>query len=148
MIASVRLPVPGDLPTAPGLAPFLVALTLLFMALGLGVSAYGRWRSGVNITAAPETDRSTRLRTLFLGVAVAIYIAALQIFAFQEQLEFLGIGFRVTAFEPVTILALSAIIHFFWRGPLWITASVSAGWAMTLSIIFQKVFNIPLPGSW
>ncbi|MCP5087229.1 MAG: hypothetical protein GY952_10555 [Rhodobacteraceae bacterium] len=147
MAASVALPVPGDLATAPGLLPFLVSATLLMMAIGLVASALVRRRSGAKVAALAEGDAQTRLRTLFLGVAVAVYIAALQLFAFQLRLEFLGFSFRLTAFEPVTVLALSTIIHVFWRGPIWITVCVSAGWALTLSLVFQKIFKIPLPGS-
>lgn len=147
MAASVALPVPGDVTTAPGLLPFLVAATLLLMALGLGASALTRRRSGNPLTDLAERDLPTDLRTLFLGVAVAAYIAALQVFAYQLRASFLGIDFRLTAFEPVTVLALAAIIHVSWRGPIWITACVSVGWTATLSLVFQKVFNIPLPGS-
>lgn len=148
MVASLRLDVPGGLATAPGLLPFLVSLSLLFMALALGASAYYRWRSGEAFFWEPETDAVTGLRTIALGIAVAAYIAALQVFAFQQQVSIAGYPFRVTAFEPVTLLALSVIIHMFWRGPVWVTVAVSAAWTITLSLVFQKVFNIPLPGSW
>ncbi len=147
MVAALRLPVPGNLTTAPGLLPFLVAATLLCMAAALGASAIRRRHSGARAAPVFEGDRGSRLRTLFLGVAVACYIAALQVFAFQERFEFSGFSYRLSAFEPVTVIALSAIIHVFWRGPLSITVSVSAGWAFILSLVFQKVFNIPLPGS-
>jgi len=147
MAASVALPVPGDVTTAPGLLPFLVAATLLLMALGLGASALARRRTGTPLAVLAERDLPTDLRTLYLGVAVAAYIAALQLFAYQLRLGFLGFEFRLTAFEPVTILALAAIIHMNWRGPIWITTCVSVGWTVTLSLVFQKVFNIPLPGS-
>ena len=148
MVASLRLAVPGGLATAPGLVPFLVSATLLLMALALGASAYLRWQSGVAFAWASESDAATQLRTVFLVIAVAAYIAALQILAFQQQFYVVGVSFRVTAFEPVTLVALSAIIHVFWRGLLWVTVAVSGIWATTLSLVFQKVFNIPLPGSW
>lgn len=148
MAASLRLAVPGNIATAPGLVPFLVSLTLLLMALGLGASAFGRWRSGVAFSWGAETDRATQLRTLFLVMAVAAYIAALQVFAFQQLIQIAGATLRITAFEPVTLVALAATIHGFWRGPVWISVAVSAGWTVFLSLIFQNVFNMPLPGSW
>lgn len=147
MAASVALPVPGDLTTAPGLLPFLVSATLFLMALGLGASALTRRRAGSEIVDLSRRDRQADLRTFFLGVSVAAYIAALQVFAYQLRLSFLGFDYVLTAFEPVTILALASIIHMSWRGPIWITACVSTGWAFLLSLVFQKVFNIPLPGS-
>lgn len=147
MAASVALPVPGDLTTAPGLLPFLVSATLFLMALGLGASAFKRGRAGPQIESMTRRDRQADLRTFFLGVSVAAYIAALQLFAYQLRLSFLGFDYVLSAFEPVSILALSAIIHMSWRGPIWITACVSTGWAFLLSMVFQKVFNIPLPGS-
>jgi hypothetical protein len=58
-------------------------------------------------------------------------------------------GFRhsVSAFEPVTVVALAVIIQASWRGPLWITVAVAAGWTAVLSAVFQHVFKIPLPGT-
>lgn len=147
MAASAALPIPGDLTTAPGLLPFLVSATLFLMALGLGASALTRKRAGPGVTDMTQRDRQADLRTVFLGVSVAAYIGALQLFAYQLRLNILGFDYVLTAFEPVSILALSAIIHMSWRGPIWITISVSTGWAFLLSLVFQKVFNIPLPGS-
>ena len=57
-----------------------------------------------------------------------------------------GVYYVLSAFEPVTIVALTAIIHMAWRGPLWVTVSISTAWTHILSIVFQKVFTIPLPG--
>ncbi|MBL4768638.1 MAG: tripartite tricarboxylate transporter TctB family protein [Rhodobacteraceae bacterium] len=147
MAASVALPIPGDLTTAPGLLPFLVSATLFLMAIGLGASALTRRRAGLQIQDMTRRDRQADLRTIFLGISVAAYIAALQVFAYQLRLSFLGFDYVLTAFEPVTILALASIIHMSWRGPIWITACISTGWAFLLSLVFQKVFNIPLPGS-
>ena len=147
MVASVGLPMPGEVHTAPGLLPFIVAASLLLMALGLGASALARRRSGIRTAAFADRDLQTDTRSLLLAVAVAIYIAALQFLAFQHNLNILGTTLRLTAFEPVTIVALAAIIHASWRGPIWITAVISFTWALILSLVFQLVFRIPLPGS-
>ena len=88
MIGSFALPVPADLLTAPGLLPFIVAASLLLMALGLGASAVGRWRQGVRMPIMWGRDLGTDLRSIGLAVVIAIYIAALQILGFREVYTF------------------------------------------------------------
>ncbi|MDA8584839.1 tripartite tricarboxylate transporter TctB family protein [Rhodobacteraceae bacterium] len=147
MAASLMLAMPGAIHTAPGLLPFIIAATLLLMALGLGASALARRRSGIHSPAFADRDIQTDLRSLFLAGAVAVYIAALQVLAFQHNLSILGTNLRLTAFEPATIVTLTTIIHLSWRGPLWITVATSVAWTLILSLVFQLVFRIPLPGS-
>lgn len=147
MIASLSLPVPGSLHTAPGLLPFLTAASLLGMAIVLGLSAWNRRKAGVVMDPADARDPVQDRRTFYLAAAVGLYILSLQMLAFQSHHAVAGIDLVLTAFEPVTIIALAAIIHIFWRGPFWITVLVSVGWTLTLSLVFQKLFKIPLPGS-
>ena len=147
MVAAWRLPMPGGIHTAPGLLPFIVAASLLLMALGLGASALARRRAFSHMPAFADRDVSTDLRSLALAIAVAIYIAALQTLAFQHNISVFGTNLRLTAFEPATIVTLTTIIHLSWRGPFWITASISIVWTLILSLVFQLVFRIPLPGS-
>ena len=147
MVASWFLPMPGDFHTAPGLLPFLVSLSLLVMALGLGASALARKRSAVHAPAFADRDIGTDLRSLALAAAVAIYIAALHSMAFQENFSIFGINLKLSAFEPATIVTLCVIMHLSWRGPIWITAVISIVWTLLLSLVFQMVFRIPLPGS-
>ena len=147
MASSYALPMPGDIHTAPGLLPFIVAASLLVMALGLGASALARRKSGVHLPLFDDRDMTTDVRSLLLAGAVAIYIAALQMLAFQQNFNLFGINLKLTAFEPATILTLATIIHLNWRGPLWITVLVSITWTLILSLVFQLVFRIPLPGS-
>ncbi len=148
IIASWLLPVPGDLLTAPGLLPFFTALSLLVMALILGFSAVKRKANNNRLSGdAVSLDRSQTNRTLLLGALVGLYILSLQQLAFQHDFSVGNTFFSISAFEPVTITALTAIIHIFWRGPLWITTLVSVIWTLTLSLVFQKAFNLPLPGS-
>lgn len=146
MVASVMLPVPGSLLTAPGLLPFLTAASLAIMALMLGNSAWQRRKAGVVMDPADMRDREEDRRAMVLAGVVAAYILALQFLAFQIYLKIAGVDIVLSAFEPVTIIALSTIIHFAWRGPLWITVAISSGWTLLLSLVFQKLFQIPLPG--
>lgn len=147
MVASLALPIPGAIHTAPGLLPFIVSASLLLMAVGLGASALTRHRSGVRLPLFADRDMRTDLGSLLLAVAVAVYIAALQVLAFQQGMTILGTHLRVSAFEPATIVTLCTIIHISWRGPFWITAAISFSWTIVLSLVFQLVFRIPLPGS-
>lgn len=146
MIASWQLKVPGGLATAPGLLPFLTAASLCIMALVLASTALQRHRAGVRAAPDEARDPAQDRRTLALAITVAIYIACLQYLAFQLGFNVGGAHFILSAFEPVTIVALAAIIHMSWRGPLWITVLVSTSWTLILSLVFQKMFNIPLPG--
>ena len=145
MAASLMLPVPGDLTTAPGLLPFLVAASLMLMALGLAATALKRRHGGVD-GSLDRRDHDTDRKTLQLAAAVALYIAALQFMAFRYDIVIAGFRHTISAFEPVTIMALVAIVHVAWRGPLWITTTIAIGWTLTLSLIFQHIFVIPLPG--
>lgn len=146
LVASIRLPVPGGIRTAPGLLPFLTAGSLGAMSIMLGASAWSRHRAGVVMAPEDARDALSDRRALMLAGAVFVYIAAMQTLAFQLYFKVFGVDYVLSAFEPVTIIALTAIIHAAWRGPLWITALVSAVWALTLSLVFQKLFQIPLPG--
>ena len=147
MAASLTLPMPGAIHTAPGLLPFIISASLLLMALGLGASALIRMRRGQHGPAFADRDKATDLRSLLLAGAIAVYIAALQVLAFQQNFSAFGTNLRLTAFEPATIVTLCTIIHLSWRGPIWITATVSIAWTCLLSLVFQLVFRIPLPGS-
>jgi hypothetical protein len=146
LVASLRLPVPGGISTAPGLLPFLTALSLAGMSVLLGLSAIARARDGTPMWDTEGRDSGDDGRSIIIVVAVGIYIAGLQWLAFQYYFNIGSVPMILSAFEPVTIIALAAIIHIFWRGPLWITSLVSVGWTLTLSLVFQKIFNIPLPG--
>lgn len=146
MIASTTLPVPGGLRTAPGLLPFLTAASLGVMAILLGVSALHRRRAGVVSDPADARDGVEDRRVALLALTVTLYVGALQVLAFQVFFSIAGVPFVLSAFEPVTVLTLAAIIHVSWRGPLWITVLICVGWTLTLSLVFQKLFLIPLPG--
>ncbi|MBX2885825.1 MAG: tripartite tricarboxylate transporter TctB family protein [Granulosicoccus sp.] len=171
MWASWALPVPGDWLTAPGLLPFITSLSLLVMAVILGATALrrsdqgksdkersGKERTGEERTGkqrnkqqiaseAASVDRSQVYRTLLLMILVGIYILALQQLAFLIDFSIGSVFFSISAFEPITVTVLAAIIHIYWRGSLWITSVISLLWTLLLSLVFQKAFNIPLPGS-
>lgn len=156
MVASFKLPVPGAILTAPGLLPFLTAASLLLMAIFLGATAINRRRGLKEFSTSPSdtvnvdvatTDKGEQVRTFLLISVVGVYIASLQLLAFQHNFNIGSLHFSVSAFEPVTIITLVVIIQSAWRGPLWITTLLSIIWTLLLSVVFQKAFVIPLPGS-
>jgi len=146
MIAAFKLPAPGGLLTAPGLVPFLTAASLFIMALMLGLTAVQRRAAGVVADTEEARNPAEDRAALLLAVTVAVYIAALHFLAFQYHTQIAGFHYTISAFEPVTIIILVAIIQTAWRGPLWITTLVSVCWTLVLSVVFQKLFLIPLPG--
>ncbi len=145
MIASLRLPVPGSALTAPGLMPLVAGASLAVMALILGNSALRRRRDGIGSDILLG-DAGEHARMLALAGMVGAYILGLQFLAFQLFFDIAGAPFVLSAFEPVTIIALTGIMHVFWRGPLWAKAAIAVAWAIALSVTFQKLFHIPLPG--
>ncbi len=146
IVASLMLPVPGELATAPGLLPLLTAVSLGGMAILLAISAVQRRRSGTPLMRFAPGEISEQMRAVPLAAAIAIYIAGLQWLAFQMHLQVAGIHYVLSAFEPLTILALSAIMRAYWGGPLLAIVAISACWTLVLSVVFQKIFQIPLPG--
>ena len=137
---------PDNVLTAPGLLPFLIAASLLLMAGGLAATAIRR-RRGKAVSTTPSRNRDTDRKTFQLAAVVAVYIAALQFMAFRHDVLVAGFRHTISAFEPVTIIALVAIIHVAWRGPLWITTTIAIIWTSILSLVFQHIFIIPLPGA-
>lgn len=145
MVASLRLPVPGSVLTAPGLLPFVAAASLAAMAVVLGHSAWQR-RSESMGGLQLFSDMDEQRRMLILAAMVGGYILALQVLAFQVFFDIAGVPFVLSAFQPVTFIALVAMMHMFWRGPLWTKSAIAVGWTLMLTLTFQKLFNIPLPG--
>lgn len=146
MVTSIQLPIPGGLSTAPGLLPFLTAASLAAMAIVLSVSAVKRKRAGIAALPSEARDPVEDRRAALLAIIVAIYISGLQLLAFQIYFSIGTIPFVLSAFEPLTILVLVTIIHVFWQGAFWVNVVISTLWTLTLSVVFQKLFTIPLPG--
>ncbi|MGI9379055.1 MAG: hypothetical protein ACR2OW_05330 [Methyloligellaceae bacterium] len=143
MIMSVRLPVPSDIATAPGLLPFLTAASVCAMALVLGYIALQRRKIDMRTLAddiPPELGS-----TLLLMVVLLIYISALQVLAFETAVQFAGIRYVFGSFELVSIVVLTAIFRIYWTSVLWACLAVSCVWIIFLSMMFRLVFKIPLP---
>lgn len=143
-IASLRLPVPASVFTAPGLLPFLTAASLLVMALILGYSAVGRRQ-----TMPPALDRfdipDDFKRTLVLGGIVILYVLGLQVIPVDVSFNIGPLHFQIGAFEAVSLIAVTGLLKLYWRAPLWACLAVTVAWIAFLSIVFRMLFQTPLP---
>lgn len=143
-VESLLLPVPGSVFTAPGLLPFLTSASLLIMALILGYNALGRRRMTPRALDRFELP-SDLLRSLALGVIVIVYVAALQFIPVRLEFNIGSLHFVIGAFETVSVVAITALLRFYWRARLWACLTVAVFWIAFLSVTFRMVFQTPLP---
>ncbi len=144
VIASLRLPVPAGVFTAPGLLPFLTAASLLVMALVLGYSAVVRRRTmprALDRFDIPEEFQ----RTLALGGIVILYVLGLQVVPVAVSFNIGPLHFLIGAFETVSLVIITGLLKLYWRAPLWACLAVTVGWIAFLSIVFRMLFQTPLP---
>jgi hypothetical protein len=144
MVESLRLEMPGNLSTAPGLLPFLTAATLCLMALGLAWLAIKRQRAGD--TGAGAQEETVPGRALLLMALVGAYILSLQLVSFEYSATIAGFRLSYGSFEVLTIVAVTAILLIFWQPRIWPCLAVSAVWVTALAAVFRYVFVLPLPG--
>jgi hypothetical protein len=144
MIESISLKVPGALTTAPGLLPFITAGMLLIMAIVLGVAAMRRQRSEFGSTTLDIPGELPR--TILLIVILVVYVSALDVLEFSSDLELGSFNMQITAFEPISIVVLTAILRIFWTLILWRCLLVAILWISFLSFAFQSLMKIPMPG--
>ena len=144
MIESISLKVPGALTTAPGLLPFITAGMLLIMAIVLGIAAMRRQRS--ELGSATLDFPGELPRTILLILILVVYVSALGVLEFSNDLEFGSFNMQITAFEPISIVVLTTILRIFWTSILWRCLLVAILWISFLSFAFQSLMKIPMPG--
>lgn len=143
---SVALPVPGGVFSAPGLLPFLTAASLGVMAIILAFSGVRGLRLSPRLDLVRTLfDLESQRRTL-LVLTVIVYVAALDALSFEHYVTFGGLSVPVGSFEPVTIVALTAMLRLFWTPRLAHCVLVSVIWTIVLGFTFRGVFKIPMPG--
>jgi len=152
MVLSMRLEVPTSIFTAPGLFPFLTGLSLLAMAIGLGVSAV---RSGgtENYLAATRSaaqyyfaQRENRHTLLLMAVLIGYVLLAGQI-SFDLRYPTSFFTFQFSSWEAISIPVLAAILWFFWRGAWWKCGLFAILMVFALAGIFRYAFHILLPAA-
>ncbi len=150
IVLALRLPIPQDIPTAPGLLPFLAGLSLFCMALGLGVMAVrdggardflGRFQ---NLRGFFEDME--RRRTVLLFAIVSAYVVLVDRFGFEWRLPIGDFELRFTGYELFSILTLVVILRIFWRRPIPHCFAVSSVMVIALASVFRYVFRTLLPG--
>ena len=151
MFLAIRLPNPASVYTHPGLLPFIIGLSLLFMAVGLGIRAV-RAGGAKDLLQAP--GRGVRIffgntenyRSLLLIGIIIGYVVCVDLVAFDLRLPLGFFIFRFSGFELISIITLTVILRIFWRATLARCFLVSAFWAVALASVFRYGFHILLPG--
>ena len=143
-VNSLLLPVPGGIFSAPGLLPFLTSASLLIMAGVLGFNALSRRR-----TTPRELDHielpSDFKRSLALGGIVILYVLGLQFVPVHTSFNIGSLHIVIGAFETVSVVVITGLLRFYWRGRLWACLTIAVFWIAFLSITFRIVFQTPLP---
>jgi hypothetical protein len=143
-VASLKLPMPGGIVTAPGLLPFLTAGSLLVMAGMLGAMALRRWRSAPQEALRLDLPADFR-RSMLLGAIIVVYVAALQYLPVQMATRLGSVRLVVGNFEVASLVVLTAILFIFWKAPLWKCLTIVFCWIAFLSVVFRIVFEVQLP---
>ncbi|NNE83008.1 MAG: hypothetical protein HKN28_03460 [Alphaproteobacteria bacterium] len=150
MAFSLRLEVPTSIYTAPGLLPFLTGLSLLAMAIGLGVGAirdggskdyFAAARAGAQNYLSQQEAR----RTLLLIAVLVFYIFLAGQISFNLRLPTPFFVFQFSSWEAISMPILAAILWFFWRAPIWKCGLFSILMIFFLAGIFRYAFHILLP---
>ena len=143
-VESLRLPVSGDLITAPGLLPFLTAGSLLVMCGLLAATALRRRK-----TIVPGADRielpADFRRSMILGGILIVYIGGLQYLPIETAIVLGSVRLVIGSFEVVSIIILTLIMRIYWGQALWLCLTIAVGWIVFLSLVFRLVFKMQLP---
>ncbi|MCH8913962.1 MAG: hypothetical protein IIA33_10400 [Planctomycetes bacterium] len=152
MVMSLRLDIPGSVSTAPGLLPFVTSLSLLLMAVVLGVRAVqaGGARGFVSASRrASEAFLSSEegRRSLLLIVIIVAYVLLVGVINFDLRLPTPVFVFRLSSYEVISIAVITLIMKLFWKGPLTRCFLVSLITIEVLAAIFRYAFGIIMPES-
>ena len=155
VILGLLMPIPeSNIFTAPGFMPILTGLSLLAMAIGLGVGALKRG-GGSELNLSPAellgryfADYENQWALILMGLVV-VYIVLLDWVTFIITVPLVIGGFRLgfSSFEAVTIPMLAIALRIFWPKSFLQCLLVSAISTLVLAAAFRYGFRIPLPGS-
>jgi hypothetical protein len=151
MLIALRMPNPGSVFTAPGLMPFLTGLTLLMMAVGLGIRSI---RAGGMRDLLQGSGKGLRhhvadienLRALLLIGIIIIYVIVTEQITFDLRFPTDFFVFYFSSYELISIITLTLVLRIFWRAALVRCFLVSAFWTIALASVFRYAFHILLPG--
>jgi len=150
MVLSLRLEVPGSIYTAPGMLPFIVSLTLFFMAVGLGISALRQGSIGDNLGELARhlknyaVDQEGRRTVMLIGM-VFLYVLLVAVLSFDFRIPVFFFDFEITSYEVVSILVVGMILRIFWKKSLVRCGFVSLIMIETLVSVFRYGFGMIMP---
>ncbi len=151
IIPAVRMPKPTTIYTHPGLLPFLIGVSLLLMAVGLGVRAV-RMGGAKHFFRLPSKTVGDRLkdvesrRTLLLIGIIIVYVVLVDYIAFDLRLPIGSLVIFFSSYELISIVTLTVILKIYWRASVARCLLVSAGWIVAIASTFRYAFQILLPG--
>lgn len=150
MALSLGLEVPTTVFTAPGLLPFLTGLSLLAMAIGLGVGALRRggadgFAGAVRSATRHYFGETENRRTLILMGVLFAYVLVTGHIDFDLRMPVGPVVVRFSSWEAISIPVLAWILRFFWRGAWWRCGLYSAVMVFALAGVFRYAFHILLP---
>ncbi len=152
MVMSLRLDVPGSVSTAPGLLPFVTSLTLLLMAVILGVKAVQAggardFAGGFRRAAGTYLSSSEGRRCLLLIAIIVAYVLLVGIINFDLRLPTPVFVFRLSSYEVISIVVITSIMKLFWKASLPRCFLVSLVTIELMATIFRYAFGIIMPES-
>ncbi len=152
IIASLQWKIPSTITTAPAVLPFIVGLSLIGMAWGLGIRAV---RMGAMETFAlgPRQWLHSYMadednpRTFKLFGIVFIYVLLVINLGFELSYKTSFFTFTFTSYEFYSGLILTWILKIFWRASLLRCLIIGFAWSIVLAATFRYGFSILLPGT-
>ncbi|MDA1090434.1 MAG: hypothetical protein O3A85_09005 [Proteobacteria bacterium] len=144
------LPIPTRITTAPGMLPFLTGLTLLVMALGLGLKALRKgalegFFEGTGAFFGNYFKDQENRRTLLLMTLIFAWVVIVGHVSLDIRVPTPFHVFRFSGFEAVSIPMLILILRIFWQASLARCSLVSIIAIVALASAFRDGFKILLP---
>lgn len=86
-------------------------------------------------------------RVLLLLVIIIAYVVLVDRITFDLRLPIGGFDLRLSSYECISIVALTLILRYFWRGTFLRCGLIALVWIIALASVFRYGFHILLPGS-
>lgn len=145
-----QLEVVDSIFTAPGLLPFLIGLSLLVMALGLGLKAVRQGAAdgffeGTGGVVSGYFGNDENRRTLLLIGIIFAWVMIVGQFSFDLRFKTTIHVFRFSSYEAISVPMLILILRIFWQASLVRCSTVSIVTIIALATAFRDGFKILLP---
>jgi|SaaInlStandDraft_2_1057019.scaffolds.fasta_scaffold60437_2 hypothetical protein len=152
MLLSVNLDSPGNVYTAPGLLPFIISLSLLFMAMLLGfrsLQAGGgcSFAKAFNLAVKSYFNDDQERRSIPLIAIVVAYVVLVDIISFDFRMPTPLFTFQLSGYEIISILVTTLVLKLFWKKSLFRCFTISLLTIGVLANIFRYGFGILMPES-